>query len=90
MVVVFGRDLAVVQGLAHLRGDRGRDVGSHRGLGGAGAGGGVAVSGLHSVGLKLGRDGREHGEGLLGGVHWRGGGVAGAGRGLGGWISWLR
>ena len=88
MVVVFGRDLAVVQGLAHLRGDRGRDVGSHRDLGGAG--GVVAVFGLHSVGLKLGRDGREHGEGLLGGIHRRGGGVAGARRGLGGWVSWLR
>ena len=49
MVMVLGRDLAIVQRLTHLRGDRGRDVGRHRGL--------VAVFGLHCVRLKLGRDG---------------------------------
>ena len=82
MVMVLGRDLAIIQRLAHLRGDWGRYVGRHGGL--------VTVFRLHCVGLKLGRDGREHGEGLLGGVHRGGGGVAGARRGLGCGISWLR
>ena len=82
MVMVLGRDLAIIQRLAHFRGDWRRDVGRHGGL--------VTVFRLHCVGLKLGRDGREHGEGLLGGVHRGGGGVAGARRGLGCGISWLR
>ena len=69
MVMVLGRDLAIIQRLAHFRGDWRRDVGRHGGL--------VTVFRLHCVGLKLGRDGREHGEGLLGGVHRGGGGVAG-------------
>ena len=60
MVMVLGRDLAIVQRLAHLRRDRGRYVGrqgSQRGL--------MAVFRLHCVGLKFGRDGRKHCEGFL-------------------------
>ena len=54
MVMVLGRDLAIIQRLAHLRGDWGRYVGRQGSL-----------LGLHCVGLKFGRDGRKHCEGLL-------------------------